>query len=66
MFKAVNNEKAQVSFLCFRSKLFARHLFPCLDHYSMDFPSNLGLTVGPNIDYVLVKTFNPTRMNRSM
>ena len=22
-------------------------------------PSNLGLTVGPNIDYVLVKTFNP-------
>ena len=25
----------------------------------MDIPSNLGLTVGPNIDYVLVKTFNP-------
>jgi isoleucyl-tRNA synthetase len=24
-------------------------------------PSNLGLTVGPNIDYVLVKTFNPIR-----
>src|SRR3569832_897630 len=22
-------------------------------------PSNLGLTVGPNIDYVLVQTFNP-------
>src|SRR5688572_11833852 len=22
-------------------------------------PSNLGLTVGPNIDYVLIKTFNP-------
>ena len=22
-------------------------------------PSNLGLTVGPNIDYVLVRTFNP-------
>ena len=22
-------------------------------------PSNLGLTVGPNIDYILVKTFNP-------
>src|SRR5690606_10763208 len=22
-------------------------------------PSNLGLTAGPNIDYVLVKTFNP-------
>jgi isoleucyl-tRNA synthetase len=22
-------------------------------------PSNLGLTVGANIDYVLVKTFNP-------
>ncbi len=22
-------------------------------------PSNLGLTVGSNIDYVLVKTFNP-------
>ena len=28
-------------------------------HHSMDLPSNLGLTVGPNIDYVLVKTFNP-------
>jgi isoleucyl-tRNA synthetase len=22
-------------------------------------PSNLGLTVGPNIDYVVVRTFNP-------
>src|SRR5205085_1691914 len=22
-------------------------------------PSNLGLTVGPNIDYVLIRTFNP-------
>jgi isoleucyl-tRNA synthetase len=27
-------------------------------------PSNLGLTVGPNIDYVLVQTFNPyTHLN---
>ena len=26
-------------------------------------PSNLGLTVGRNIDYVLVKTFNPYSHN---
>jgi isoleucyl-tRNA synthetase len=30
-------------------------------------PSNLGLTVGPNIDYVLVQTFNPyTHVNQNV
>ncbi len=28
-------------------------------------PSNLGLTVGPNIDYVLVQTFNPYTFKKS-
>ena len=28
-------------------------------------PSNLGLTVGPNIDYVLIKTFNPSYLTKT-
>jgi isoleucyl-tRNA synthetase len=30
-----------------------------MDDNSMDASFNLGLTVGPDIDYALVKTFNP-------
>jgi isoleucyl-tRNA synthetase len=56
MFKAVKNEKS-------------KFLFDAANHDEVFFlawtttpwtlPSNLGLTVGPAIDYVLVKTFNP-------
>jgi isoleucyl-tRNA synthetase len=56
MFKAVKNEKSKfltdaangddVYFLAWTTTPWT-------------LPSNLGLTVGPNIDYVLLKTFNP-------
>jgi isoleucyl-tRNA synthetase len=56
MFKAVKNERSAF-------------LFDVVDNEEVFFlawtttpwtlPSNLGLTVGENIDYVLVKTFNP-------
>lgn len=44
--KAWNNEGAEVFFLAWTTTPWT-------------LPSNLGLTVGGNIDYVLVKTFNP-------
>ncbi len=52
MFRAVQDEKniflhdAEVFFLAWTTTPWT-------------LPSNLGLTVGPNIDYVLVQTFNP-------
>lgn len=61
MFKAVRNEKSEF--------LFSESENPPLEGREVFFlawtttpwtlPSNLGLTVGANIDYVLVKTFNP-------
>ncbi len=62
MFKIVNESFVNRSFM---------KDFDCNDLMTNDFfflawtttpwtlPSNLGLTVGPDIDYVLVKTFNP-------
>ncbi|HJV19155.1 MAG TPA: isoleucine--tRNA ligase [Sediminibacterium sp.] len=56
MFKAVKNEKSQFLFDAAKSE---EVFFMAWTTTPWTLPSNLGLTVGPNIDYVLVKTFNP-------
>jgi isoleucyl-tRNA synthetase len=65
MFKAIRNEKSEFLFKEIenwksevgndKSEIF----FLAWTTTPWTLPSNLGLTVGPNIDYVLVKTFNP-------
>jgi len=56
MFKTVNNEKSRFLFdAAGNDEVF----FLAWTTTPWTLPSNLGLTVGPNIDYVLVKTFNP-------
>lgn len=56
MFKAVKNEKSQ---FLFDASGGDEVFFLAWTTTPWTLPSNLGLTVGPNIDYVLVKTFNP-------
>jgi isoleucyl-tRNA synthetase len=56
MFKAVRNEKNKFLFDAAKD---AEVFFLAWTTTPWTLPSNLGLTVGPNIDYVLVKTFNP-------
>ena len=56
MFKAVRNEKSKFLFEKADSNEVS---FVAWTTTPWTLPSNLGLTVGPNIDYVLVKTFNP-------
>jgi isoleucyl-tRNA synthetase len=56
MFKAVKNEKSQFLFEAANDE---EVFFMAWTTTPWTLPSNLGLTVGPNIDYVLVKTFNP-------
>ena len=53
MFKAIKNEKLKIKNVNADIFLMAWTTTP------WTLPSNLGLTVGPNIDYVLVQTFNP-------
>ena len=56
MFKAVKNERSAFLFEAAKSdELF----FLAWTTTPWTLPSNLGLTVGPNIDYILVRTFNP-------
>ncbi len=56
MFKAVKNEKTKFLFdAAGNDEVF----FLAWTTTPWTLPSNLGLTVGGNIDYVLVKTFNP-------
>jgi isoleucyl-tRNA synthetase len=56
MFKAVNNEKTKQIFdVVNNEEIF----FIAWTTTPWTLSSNLGLTVGPNIEYVLVKTFNP-------
>jgi isoleucyl-tRNA synthetase len=56
MFKAVKNAKSQFLFeAAGNDEVF----FMAWTTTPWTLPSNLGLTVGPNIDYVLVSTFNP-------
>jgi isoleucyl-tRNA synthetase len=68
MFKAIQNEKTQFLFDAIAtSNLTSKILdltspevfFLAWTTTPWTLPSNLGLTVGPNIDYVLVQTFNP-------
>lgn len=56
MFKAVKNEKSSFLFNAAKSE---EVFFLAWTTTPWTLPSNLGLTVGANIDYVLVKTFNP-------
>jgi isoleucyl-tRNA synthetase len=56
MFKAKKNEQSQFLFDAADSD---EVFFLAWTTTPWTLPSNLGLTVGPNIDYVLVKTFNP-------
>ncbi|MFT3949130.1 MAG: isoleucine--tRNA ligase [Agriterribacter sp.] len=56
MFKAVKNEKS--AFL-FNAAKGDEVFFLAWTTTPWTLPSNLGLTVGANIDYVLVRTFNP-------
>ncbi|MES2429877.1 MAG: isoleucine--tRNA ligase [Bacteroidota bacterium] len=53
MFKAIKNEKLKIKNIDGDIYFIAWTTTP------WTLPSNLGLTVGPNIDYVLVQTFNP-------
>ena len=56
MFKAIKNEKSQFLFDATNGEDV---FFTAWTTTPWTLPSNLGLTVGPTIDYVLVKTFNP-------
>ncbi len=55
MFKAIKNEKSKFLFNAAKSD---EVFFLAWTTTPWTLPSNLGLTVGANIDYVLVKTFN--------
>src|SRR5689334_3801313 len=58
MFKAVSNDRSKFLFDAVddhQGEIF----FLAWTTTPWTLPSNLGLTVGPTIDYVLVKTFNP-------
>lgn len=63
MFKAVRNEKSEFLFKEIesgKSEVGSEEIFfLAWTTTPWTLPSNLGLTVGPNIDYVLVHTFNP-------
>lgn len=57
MFKAIHNEKSE--FLFKAQGAGDEIFFVAWTTTPWTLPSNLGLTVGANIDYVLVKTLNP-------
>ena len=66
MFKAVRDEKSKFLFAPVDAEIKAADaagsdvvFFMAWTTTPWTLPSNLGLTVGPKIDYVLVKTFNP-------
>jgi len=59
MFKAVENDKAAFLFNAVNGQPSTDIYFLAWTTTPWTLPSNLGLTVGANIDYVLVKTFNP-------
>lgn len=63
-YKDVKDTSATVLFKAVDKSLFNKSIdggfyFMAWTTTPWTLPSNLGLTVGPNIDYVLVKTFNP-------
>jgi isoleucyl-tRNA synthetase len=61
MFKAINSEKSRFLFDAALSfgEGWGEVFFLAWTTTPWTLPSNLGLAVGPSIDYVLVKTFNP-------
>ncbi|MBL7697721.1 MAG: isoleucine--tRNA ligase [Chitinophagaceae bacterium] len=58
MFKALKNKKSDFLFKQLEDKN-AEVFYLAWTTTPWTLPSNLGLAVGPNIEYVLVKTFNP-------
>lgn len=58
MFKAIKNKKSDFLFKQLQDKQ-EELFFLAWTTTPWTLPSNLGLTVGPNIRYVIVKTFNP-------
>ncbi len=59
MFKAIQNETSQFLFDAIEKDFVSDIFFLAWTTTPWTLPSNLGLTVGSNIEYVLVKTFNP-------
>jgi isoleucyl-tRNA synthetase len=59
MFKATKGERSQFLFDAVKDQPATDIFFLAWTTTPWTLPSNLGLTVGPNINYVLVKTFNP-------
>ncbi|HEX8356514.1 MAG TPA: isoleucine--tRNA ligase, partial [Segetibacter sp.] len=59
MFKAVENKKTEFLFEAVDAEHSSEIFLLAWTTTPWTLPSNLGLTAGPNIDYVLVKTFNP-------
>src|SRR3954466_13233654 len=59
MFKALNKEKADFLFSALDKNFSQDIFFLAWTTTPWTLPSNLGLTVGANIKYALVKTFNP-------
>ena len=69
MFKVIRNDKSEFLFSESSKALSSGEglgevFFMAWTTTPWTLPSNLGLTVGPNIDYVLVKTFNPYLHNQ--
>ncbi len=59
MFKAVNNDESAFLFEKLRNAENPEIFFLAWTTTPWTLPSNLGLTVGPDIEYALVQTFNP-------
>jgi isoleucyl-tRNA synthetase len=59
MFKAVRNDQSRFLFDKLKSDSEKEVFFLAWTTTPWTLPSNLGLTVGPDIEYVLVQTFNP-------
>ena len=59
MFKAIQDEKSEFLFSAVSSQLSSNIFFLAWTTTPWTLPSNLALTVGSNISYILVKTFNP-------
>ena len=59
MFKAVRNEKSEFLYKRSQKKEEIEIFLLAWTTTPWTLPSNLGLTVGPEIDYALVNTFNP-------
>ncbi len=59
MFKATPNSQSQFLFDAVANEASKDIYFMAWTTTPWTLPSNLGLTVGPTIDYVLVSTFNP-------